>query len=227
MVEILKLSTPELIASYIGQCIADTLKLKPQANIAVSGGSTPLEIFKHLKHLPIEIIGNARFFWADERCVPYSSDESNYGLASRILLDGGNISASQLLPFDTSCAPSISAARYSSQLLHLQAQPLDLLLLGIGDDGHTASIFPGQESLLLSPNQAEKSVNPYTGQERVTLAGKALSRAIKTVFIATGKAKHPIINEIVSGKAADKYPAAMLISYIGQCTLVTDSGYSF
>ena len=158
----------EELAERLIRLVAD----KGRANIAVSGGNTPLMIFEKWRDDTRIPWNKISIFWVDERMVPAGSDESNYGNALRIFQQNPAFPVSALHPIlSDGSRPSDLADCYSSALIAQQAEAMDLILLGIGEDGHTASIFPGQDELLTCDKLVAASVNPHTKQDRVTLTG--------------------------------------------------------
>jgi 6-phosphogluconolactonase len=185
-------------------------------SIALSGGSTPVLLYSLLgeeysKSVPWDFVS---VFWGDERCVPPDSPDSNYGMAMKYFLGKTGIPHSNIHRIRGEEEPSEEAERYSGEIL--QNLPLrdglpifDLQLLGIGNDGHTASIFPGYIDLFSSGKICEVTIQPETGQKRITLAGKVLNNSEAVVFLAQGRLKSTLISEIINDSpGAEKYPAA-------------------
>jgi len=130
---------------------------KGVAYFALSGGSTPKFVFQMLAKDYKEKIDwyKIHLFWGDERCVPPQSDESNYGMTKKYLLDYIDIPKKNVHPVDGENNPKQEAIRYSNEIKKIvplkNGYPkFDLVMLGIGEDGHTASIFPNQMDLLVS-----------------------------------------------------------------------------
>jgi 6-phosphogluconolactonase len=185
-------------------------------SIALSGGSTPVLLYTFLgdeysKSVPWDFVS---FFWGDERCVPPESPDSNYGMAMKYFLGKTGIPHSNIHRIRGEEEPSEEAERYSGEILqHLTLRDnlpvFDLQLLGIGNDGHTASIFPGYTGLFSSGKICDVAVQPETGQKRITLTGKVINNSEAVVFLAQGKTKATLISEIISDSpGAEKYPAA-------------------
>ena len=184
-------------------------------NLVLSGGSTPKSIFQHLAAYFKEKIdwNKINIFWGDERCVPPNSAESNYKMANESLLSKINIPEKNIFRIKGEENPDEEAERYSkvieqNVLLKNSKPRFDLIMLGLGEDGHTASIFPDQHSLLEAENICSVSVHPVTKQNRITLTGKVINNAKNIVFIATGKNKSKIVSEMLNNKdQRKKYPA--------------------
>ena len=153
-----------------------------------------------------------RIYWVDERCVPAEDYESNYGTMRRLLLDEVGMPDEYVYPNLWSDRPEIEAKNYSTLVLpHGSAfgggfPAFDVVLLGAGDDGHTSSIFPGQEYLLSSFHPYEVSVNPYNGQKRIAMTGCLLFAAKNLIFFITGKNKADVVRDILD--SGDTGPAA-------------------
>ena len=168
---------------------------------AFSGGTTPSLMFDIWAHEYREETPwmRMRIFWVDERCVPVNDSDSNYGTMFRLLLSEVGMPDEFVFPICGTCRhPSQEAKRYSDLVcstvpLRRGFPAFDMVLLGAGDDGHTSSIFPGQEYLLSSFQPYEESINPYNGQPRIAMTGCLLFSAKKIVFLITGKGKAGVV----------------------------------
>ena len=189
---------------------------KGKINIAFSGGNTPKLLFMILGSKYQDKIDWTRvnLFWVDERCVPPESEESNFGMTYKYLLSNIIIPGSNIHRIEGENIPYNESERYSGVLrnnltLYNNLPQLDILFLGMGDDGHTASIFPDQMYLLNSDNYCEVAMNPYTGQKRITLTGKVISNSERIYFLVTGKNKAEIVKDILEKENEyKKYPAS-------------------
>lgn len=187
-------------------------------NIALAGGSTPNRLYSIIGQEldSYALFKKVNFFWGDERCVPPDSEESNFGTAKRNLFGWMKADLDRVYRIKGEEAPEQEAIRYSDllkvKLPIVNGLPqFDLILLGLGEDGHTASIFPGQEDLLTCDRFVSKAVHPQSQQDRITLTGKVINNAKKIVFLATGKNKAPIIDSIFNEKNNfTKYPASFI-----------------
>jgi len=164
--------------------------------VAISGGRTPAGLFKKLSALPLPW-DRVVFFMADERLVPLSSPDSNFGAARRALFSRIKIPAANLRPVKN------GAAAYEKELLKETGDSgrLDLIFLGLGEDGHTASLFPGSPVLhergrFVSAARAPRGARP---EKRVTLTLKALNRARALVLMASGPGKKKIFERAARG----------------------------
>ncbi len=202
-------------AEYLQKLIIDTLKHKESFSWALSGGNTPKGLFEELANNYSESIPwlKIHIFWGDERCVPPDHEDSNYYQAYKHLLSKVPIDREHIHRIKGENDPKDESVRYSTVLeKHLNRidgiPSFDLNMLGIGADGHTASIFPGQEHLLTSTQWCEVATQPQSGQKRVTITGQIINHANVTHILASGKGKASIIQEINSG--SDNYPAGLI-----------------
>lgn len=172
-------------------------------SIALSGGSTPKVWFdlladQYARTLPW---GELLFFWGDERCVPPTHPESNYGMTREHLLDIVPVPEDHVFRIRGEAEPGEEAARYGALLrerLPLQSDMpcLDLVVLGMGDDGHTASIFPHQMPLWDAEDPCVVATHPDTGQKRISITGGIVNNARQVVFLVTGANKASRIRQI-------------------------------
>jgi len=199
-------------------------------NIALSGGSTPKQLFQLLadeyeNQIPWAAV---RFFWVDERCVEPTDAESNYGVAYDTLFQKSFIPAENIFRMKGEDVPTEEAKRYAKLLydelpVWNQFPVFDLMLLGIGDDGHTASIFPYNIELLNSELSVEVSQHPLSRQKRITLTGKTICNAEQIIFMAVGENKSKILKEIINKEAvAEKYPASYIKNRVGEVEFYMD-----
>ncbi len=209
--ELKKLS--RAVAGEIDKIVQSSLQ--QQFHLALSGGNTPKKLFKILAEdykdkIPWERI---HFWWGDERCVSPVSDESNFKMANDLLFTQVPVPSKNIHRIKGENFPQEEAERYageiSKNLLSRNGFPVfDLILLGLGDDGHTASIFPDRMNLLDDSHITAVAEHPQTGQKRITLTGKVLNNANRVFFLITGENKALRISEIMNNEeAAKKLPA--------------------
>jgi 6-phosphogluconolactonase len=181
----------------------------------LNGGGTPAETFRLLATESRENVDweHVHIFWGDERCVPPSDPESSYGQARDLLLRHVPIPEPNVHRIEAEIAPAEAAKDYSMLLQRFASPSLkwprfDLVFLGMGEDGHTASLFPG------SPVDVEKPVIPVTGSyqdrpaRRVTLTPPVFNNARMVIFMASGEKKASALAEVLSGRYnPELYPA--------------------
>jgi 6-phosphogluconolactonase len=226
--------TPEVLAEEFAGELAGYIREAEAGgrtvSIAISGGSTPKLLFKELaeKYFNSVSWNCIDFYWVDERCVRPDDSESNYGMTRKILFDRIDIPLSNVHRMKGEENPEKEADRYSgllaSNLRRRDGFPVfDLVLLGMGDDGHTASIFPGNLTPLNSDRICEVAVNPYSGQKRITITGKVINNADAVIFLVTGKNKADIAGDILNRNVRSvNYPASYIAPVHGSLQWLFD-----
>jgi len=172
-------------------------------NIAISGGSTPLALFEILAdRTRSEDWSLVHIFWVDERCVPPEHPESNYGNASRALFEVLEIHNGQIHRVMGENDPAKETLRYANLLKKRLPSDrgfpvFDWIWLGLGSDGHTASIFPHQIELWNAESSCVLASHPDSGQKRISLSGGVINAAKRVSFLATGEEKSLVIKRIL------------------------------
>jgi 6-phosphogluconolactonase len=201
-------------AKWIADDIATTLEKQDRYTIALSGGSTPKALHKILAASPYkEQIDWSKLhvFWGDERDVPFEDDRNNAKMAYDTLLNFVPVPAAQIHVMRTDIGPVESAAEYE-KILHeyFDQSPysFDLVLLGMGDDGHTLSLFPGtaavHEEKAWSIAYFLKAQDMY----RITLTKTIVNKSARIAFLTTGTAKAHALKEVQEGAYnPDLYPS--------------------
>lgn len=223
--------TAHAVAEIILAKAKANLKLSLPLNMAVSGGSTPKILFTILANdyaesIPWHIV---RLFWVDERCVPPTHPESNFGMTFESLLKHLPIHDANIFRMEGENDPEKEVERYKKILEKELPQKSDLpqfdiILLGMGDDGHTASIFPNQMELLHSSHTVSIGVHPMTEQKRITLTGKTINQATEVIFLITGKSKANVLRQIIKREPDfDTFPAAFIHSSSGIAEFYIDN----
>jgi len=187
------------------------LESRPVVNISLSGGFTPKALFDYWAKVKQEPGYWKRIclFWGDERCVAPNHEMSNYGMTKTHLLDKIPIPAENVFRIMGENDPEQEAVRYAS-LIEKKVPCFDLILLGLGDDGHTVSIFPSSIKLWNDPHTCVVNSQPESGMKRITITGKVVNAAHYVAFLVTGSNKAIKVSEIVlhRKKCFNKYPAA-------------------
>ncbi len=185
-------------------------------HLALSGGKTPSILFSLLADKFINAIPWQRvhFWWGDERMVPPDDRESNFGVVNELFFTKLAIDETNIHRIKGEALPEVEMERYKKEINSLLPKEngwpsFDLVMLGLGDDGHTASIFPDQMHLLECDQVTAIATHPLSGQQRITLTGKVINNAKKVAFLISGKSKALIYNEIINNAInSSKYPAA-------------------
>ncbi|MHB8621361.1 MAG: 6-phosphogluconolactonase [Chloroflexota bacterium] len=189
--------------------------------VALSGGSTPRAVFSLLKDEPYRNgldWKSLNVYWSDERCVPPDDSQSNYRMAYEALLS--HVPAEHVFRMKGELEPARAAAEYE---VELPAEPLDLVLLGMGPDGHTASLFPHTAALHESARRVAANYVQKMESWRLTLTAPELQRAQAVLFLVTGADKAAAVREVVHGDyRPDEYPAQLLREARGEVTLLLD-----
>jgi len=196
--------TARAVADLILEKAKDRVKHSLPLNIALSGGNTPKLLFNLLANEYADSIPwhFMRLFWVDERCVPPTHAESNYGMTYEHLLKLVSVHDANVFPIQGEIDPDKEAKRYQNtlkaQLPSNNGMPkFDLVLLGMGDDGHTASIFPNDLSLLHSNQLVAVSTHPVSHQKRITITGQIIDHADNVIFLVTGASKANVLKQII------------------------------
>lgn len=212
--------TSESTAAGLAEYFEKWVSQKQPFTVALSGGSTPRLLFRHLARHYRERIdwSGIHFFWGDERCVPPDHPDSNYLMTADSLLRHIEIPAENVHRIRGEAEPQAEAARYGTEIRKFVAEMdglpvFDLIILGLGEDGHTASIFPDQMDLMDTNDICAVATHPDSGQKRITLTGKVISGAEKVAFLVTGSAKRSVVQSIREQSGNWKhYPASYIRS---------------
>jgi 6-phosphogluconolactonase len=202
------------VAEWIAATIAATLQKQDRFTIALSGGSTPKALHKILAATPFkERIdwSKLHIFWGDERDVPFEDDRNNAKMAYDTLLNYVPVPAAQIHVMRTDIGPVESAAEYE-KILHeyFDQSPgsFDLVLLGMGDDGHTLSLFPGTAAVHEERAWAIAYFLKAQDMYRITLTKTIVNKAARIAFLTTGPGKAHALKEIQEGAYnPDLYPS--------------------
>jgi 6-phosphogluconolactonase len=217
---------------FVAEC-KSSLAERPKFQVVLSGGGTPAGLYGLLAGSPFrEQVDWSRteFYWGDERCVPAEDLQSNYRQASDLLLAHVAVPASNIHRVRSELDPDLAAEDYARVLQQHAMPPLDwprfdLVLLGMGEDGHTASLFPG------SPPEADTATLAVNGHYqnrpawRVTLTPKVINSARSVVFLVSGSAKAGVLAEVLYGdKRLQALPAQRIHPMDGRLTWMIDRG---
>jgi 6-phosphogluconolactonase len=218
--------TPEDLATSFADQMMNWIENsnKEIFHLALSGGKTPDLLFSVLaeKYRNSKVWQKTHFWWVDERMVLPDNPESNFGNAWKLLLSHISIPKENIHRIEGENSPESEAISYASEisnrLIKIDGWPaFDLIILGMGDDGHTASIFPDQLHLLNSENSCEVATHPVTAQKRVTLTGRIINNANKICFLVTGAGKAQALAEIKNdSKMGNLLPAKQIIPVNGE-----------
>jgi 6-phosphogluconolactonase len=202
-------------AEEIERAVAAARKQRGVAHLALSGGTTPGRTYELLGAQPAAL-EDVELWFADERCVPPDDEESNYLLARRTLLEPAEIDPALVHRMRGELGPEQGAEAYAKELLgRLEPQQgppvLDLIVLGIGPDGHVASLFPGAATLDAGEHAICLGVSdsPKPPPERITLSLAVLQAARQCLLLATGASKADAVNAMLA-EPSRHVPASLL-----------------
>ncbi len=210
--------------------IANAAASRGRFAVALSGGSTPRRFYSLFGSVPYrENIDwkKAHVFWADERCVPADHDESNFKLAADAFLSRVDLPQEHIHRIRGEDEPERAAREYEKDLRSFFGPGpypvFDLIILGVGEDGHTASLFPGAPALREKKRLAVP-VYPAPPQKlsRITLTLPVLNHALQVLFLASGRAKAAVVHEIIEDKNPRQRPAGLVLPVRGAVTWMVD-----
>ena len=204
-------------AKFVADHIVATLKEQSRYTIALSGGSTPVRLHQLLAASPYkEQIdwSKLHIFWGDERAVPFNDDRNNAKMAYETLLNFVPVPEEQIHVMRTDLDPVASAAEYEKilhQYFDKTATSFDLVLLGMGDDGHTLSLFPGMPVIHEEKLWATAFWLEAQSMYRITLTRTIVNRSACVVFLTAGAKKAHALKEVLKGAPnPDLYPSQVI-----------------
>jgi 6-phosphogluconolactonase len=202
-------------ADHIIETLGEALRERPHATLAVSGGSTPKLMFKEMARQPFDWT-RVHLFWVDERVVPPDHPDSNYGMTRQALIEPLGLAEKQVHRMKGERTPQDAVAAYETELTRFfdlapgRLPEFDVVHLGMGADGHTASLFPGDALIGDRAGIAAAAFNAERDSYRVTLLPGVLLNARDTVFLATGGDKAETLEGVLRGADdALKWPAQL------------------
>jgi 6-phosphogluconolactonase len=211
-----------------GAAVAELLVACARAgeHLALTGGSTPRAAYKTAAAAGADWSG-AVLWWSDERCVPADDERSNYGLARAALLDRLGAGAPSVHPMPGELGPHEGASAYERELhdcFGAGMPELDLVLLGLGSDGHCASLFPQhpalEETERLVVGIDQPGLEPIV--PRVSFTLPLINAARRVVFLVTGVEKAPAVARAFEGTASAATPASLVAPASGELTVLLD-----
>jgi 6-phosphogluconolactonase len=210
-------------------CSRQVLASRDIFSLALSGGSTPKKLYSLLAAPPWREAfswNRIHFFWSDERCVPPENPESNYKLAYDGFLSHLPLPLQNIHRIRGEAGPEDAARSYEQELRNFfgknELPRFDLVLLGAGEDGHTASLFPGAGNIQDQDRLVLPVLAGPRGLNRVTLSLVVLNNAARVLFLAAGSAKARVVREILTEENPQHYPAGMVRPVKGTLTWMID-----
>jgi 6-phosphogluconolactonase len=229
------LSSGDRVMLYVAEALKkeaiSTQQMEKNLHVSLPGGRTPQGLFKLLAQDYSHQINWAgiHFWWGDERCVPPVHSDSNYGMVQNLLFSEMEIPESNVHRIRGEAEPEGESDRYKHELTGSRSRNeaglpvLDWAILGMGEDGHTASLFP--QMLPLDFHAVTiVSEHPQTGQKRISLGAGAICAAARVSFLVTGKSKAGVVEDIFKNSSkADSYPIAHISRMCSNAEWVMDN----
>ena len=185
--------------------------------ISLSGGHTPAQLFTLLSTPPYctQMQWKKTFvFWGDERCVPSNDEQNNAHMAKSLLLEKVDMPAANIFPVAVDLPPAKAALDYEKKIKDFFGEDLprfDVTLLGLGEDGHTASIFPGNKMLGWESGLVKEVYQDEQKMFRISMTPYLLNLSHNILFLVTGNAKAEILEKVLAGAyQPGKYPAQLI-----------------
>ena len=221
-------------AQLFSDAVTHAVTTRGVARVAISGGSTPKAMFALLADAAQPFAApipwaKLHLYWVDERCVPPTDDESNYKMTNEALLSKVPLPAGQIYRMEGELDPQEAANRYetvlrnSMKLEGAESPAFDLLLLGMGDDGHTASLFPHTAALEEITRMVVANHVPQKDTWRITLTFPVINQARQVCFLIEGAAKTKVLAEVLTGpRDPERLPSQLIRPTSGSLRLLLD-----
>jgi len=231
--------TPAAVAQAAAQLFTESVvqaaEKRGRARVAISGGTTPKAMFALLADPAQPFVQKVPWdkldlYWVDERCVPPTAADSNYRMTNEVLLSKVPLSPERVHRMEGELDPAAAAARYESTIRNTfrlegaETPTFDLILLGMGDDGHTASLFPHTEAINNLTDIVTANYVPQKDTWRITLTWPVINQGREVAFLIEGAAKAQVLHDVLLGPyQPDTYPSQIIRPASGQLTLLLDS----
>ena len=232
-------ATAEDVAQLSAQLFADSVIAAVQARgvarIAISGGSTPKAVFELLANPTAQFLttipwAKLQLFWVDERCVPPDNHESNFLMTKTAMLDEVPLPPENIHRMEGELDPEEAASRYEAEIRNAfklegaQTPTFDLIMLGLGPDGHTASLFPHTEGLNEMARIVIANHVPQKDTWRISLTWPVITQGRAVAFEIVGKDKAEMVRTVWAGKYdPETWPAQLIRPASGKLTLLLDT----
>jgi 6-phosphogluconolactonase len=225
----------QLAATYLTEAVTSAVAARGIARIAVSGGSTPKAVFElladptapFLTRIPWQ---NLQLFWVDERCVPPTHEDSNFRMTRAAMLDKVPLPVENIHRMEGELDPEEAASRYEAEIRNAfrlegaQTPTFDLVILGLGPDGHTASLFPHTEGLNEMSRIVIANHVPQKDVWRISLTWPVITQGREVAFLIEGEEKAEMIRTVFTGPYnPEQYPAQLIRPASGKLTLLLDT----
>jgi 6-phosphogluconolactonase len=219
-------------ARMFAETVERAVTTRGMARVAISGGMTPQTTFKLLASAPFAGTipwDKVQLFWVDERCVGPEHPESNYGVCRELLLSQVPIPAANVFRMEGELEPEVAASRYESTLRNVlklegaESPAFDLLTLGMGPDGHTASLFPHTAGLDEMGRLVIANHVPQKEAWRISLTWPVINHAAEVVFEVEGESKTEVLAEVLTGpRDPERLPSQLIRPANGKLLFLLD-----
>ncbi len=198
------------VAKKILNTIKQVLSEKEFCMISLSGGSTPKAIYNLMSDSKINW-SKVKFFWGDERYVSHESLESNYRMVSETLFKVNDVPAKNIFPVPTNLSTPFESAESYSEIIKKELNgSFDIMLLGLGTDGHTASLFPEQEQIFLEDRLCIATIGPKKS-DRISISRTLIKEASRIFVLAKGEGKAEMLKKVVEEDGQEIHEPIRLI----------------
>jgi 6-phosphogluconolactonase len=217
-------------AMHFIECAQEAIEERGYFSVVLAGGSTPRIVYEYLA--TVELVPHVQWekvhvFWGDERCVAPNHEDSNYRMAFEVLLRHSPIPVKQIYRMEGELDPKEAAQAYENRLRKFFGQKVprfDLILLGLGTDGHTASLFPGTKALTETKRWVMPNYVRKLSSWRLTLTAHLINKAANVTFLVSGKEKAEILRYVLAGRYdPEEIPAQMIRPEQGQLRWLLDA----
>jgi 6-phosphogluconolactonase len=218
-------------ANTIARLLHEAVAQHGNASLVLSGGSTPKAVYELLGAEPLRshvAWGKVHVFWGDERCVPPTHPDSNFRMANKALLEKIDIPASNIHRIQAEQHPGAAAASYEEEMRTFfrlnasAASQFDVTLLGMGEDGHTASLFPNTTILSETKRLVADVFVPKFNAHRISMTFPALNTSRTILFLITGESKAEILRAVLEGEP-NRFPAQRIQPTNGRLVWYVDN----
>ncbi len=232
-------ATPDALGHAGAELFVETAKAAAAARgiarVAISGGKTPKTMFElladpsqpYFDRMPWDKLV---IYWVDERSVPPDHEESNYRMTREAMLSKVPLAAERVYRMEGELEPEVAAARYESvirnsfRLEGAQTPTFDLVLLGMGDDGHTASLFPHTAALENITDLVVANHVPQKDTWRITLTAPVINQSREVAFLIEGTSKTQVVRDVLLGRwQPEAYPSQLIRPASGRVTFLLDA----
>jgi len=204
------------MAEHFIRIVNDAIQKRGECHLVLSGGSSPKRLYELIASYPYKADidwDKIYFFFGDERCVPFNDPDNNGLMAKKALFEPLKIADSRIFYIPTLLNPEEAAKKYSKRILaHFKDNPIrfDLILLGLGDNAHTASLFP-HTPVLNEQKALVSAVYPKEEAPRITMTAPLINEAQSIVFLVYGESKANAVQQVLEGeKNHEVYPAQLV-----------------